>query len=187
MEPQDLDPPDRIRPLRWAVLVLLAVGFAACIAKGANEPPDPRLVESRIEGFSEIGVQIQRGGELPSTTERCALLAATERQRARGLMEVTDLEGYVGMVFRFSVDSQGGFYMRNTPMPLSIAFFAADGRFVSAVDMAPCEDRPNCPIYSAAAPYRYALEVPQGKLGELGVGPGSTLVLSGACPDSGRR
>ncbi|MDP9442703.1 MAG: DUF192 domain-containing protein [Actinomycetota bacterium] len=186
MEPQDLDPPDRIRPLRWAVLVLLAVGFAACIAKGANEPPDPRLVESRIEGFSEIGVQIQRGGELPSTTERCALLAATERQRARGLMEVTDLEGYVGMVFRFSVDSQGGFYMRNTPMPLSIAFFAADGRFVSAVDMAPCEDGPNCPIYSAAAPYRYALEVPQGKLGELGVGPGSTLVLSGACPDSGR-
>ncbi len=188
MEPQDLDPPDpRMRPLRWAVVVLLAVGFAACIAKGANEPADPRLVESRIQGFSEVGMRIQRSSELPSTTEHCALLAATDRQRARGLMEVTDLRGYVGMVFRFSVDSQGGFYMRNTPMPLSIAFFAADGSFVSAVDMAPCEDRPDCPIYSAGAPYRYALEVPQGNLGELGVGPGSKLVLSGPCPDPGGR
>ncbi|MBW3614273.1 MAG: DUF192 domain-containing protein [Actinobacteria bacterium] len=184
MEPQDLYPPDPwVRPLRWAVIVLLSVGFAACIAKGANQPADPRLVEARIDGFSEIALEVQPGpGQLPSTTVRCALLAATERQRARGLMGVTDLEGYAGMLFRFSVDSQGGFYMRNTPMPLSIAFFASDGRFVSAVDMAPCEDRPDCPIYSAAAPYRYALEVPQGKLGELGVVPGSTLVLSGPCP-----
>lgn len=182
MEPADLERPDpRIRPLRWVVAVLLATGFAACMAKGANQPPDPRLVQAGIDGFSEIAVRVERPEELPSTTEQCALLAATERQRARGLMEVTDLGGYVGMLFRFPVDSQGGFYMRNTPMPLSIAFFAGDGQFISAVDMAPCEDRPDCPIFSAEAPYRYALEVPQGNLEEIGVAPGSRLVLSGRC------
>ena len=49
----------------------------------------------------------------------------TDAQRRMGLMRVTDLKGYVGMVFRFPTDSQSGFHMRNTPMPLSIAWFAA--------------------------------------------------------------
>ena len=185
MLPEDLDPPDRrVRTLTWVVVALLAVGFGACLAKGANEPDDPQLTESRIEGFGEIGFRIvppETAADL-TPTELCALLAATDDQRAQGLMRVTDLKGYPGMVFRYSSDSTGGFYMRNTPMPLSIAWFGADGNFVSSADMAPCEDRADCPIYGAAAPYRYALEVPQGDLAALGIGPGSKLELTGACP-----
>ncbi len=182
MIPEDLDPPDpRIRRLRWIAAVLLVSGFAACINEGANAPEDPRLVEARIPGFGEVAVRIEADGRPFSPAELCALLAATERQRSRGLMQVTDLEGYVGMVFRFSGDSRSAFYMRNTPMPLSIAFFAADGTFVSSADMAPCPDQPDCPTYGAEGPYRFALEVPKGRLAELGVGPGSRLVLSGAC------
>jgi uncharacterized membrane protein (UPF0127 family) len=187
MEPEDLDPPDpRVRILRWVIVALLAVGFGACMAKGANEPADPEVVESRIEGFGEIAFTVTPAPGLAamSPTEQCALLAATEAQRSQGLMRVTDLEGYPGMVFRYSVDSTGGYYMRNTPMPLSIAWFAADGTFVSSADMQPCGDRTDCPISSATGPYRYALEVPQGQLPALGIGPGAVLKLNGACPST---
>ena len=40
-------------------------------------------------------------------------------------MEVTDLQGYDGMLFKFSSDYTGAFYMKDTPLPLSIAFFDA--------------------------------------------------------------
>ncbi len=187
MDPEDLDPPDaRVRILRVVVVVLLALGLGACLAKGADGPADPRVVEGRIDGFGEIGFTITPGPGLTAMTpaEQCALLAATEAQRARGLMTVTDLQGYPGMVFRYSADSTGGYYMRNTPMPLSIAWFAADGTFVSTADMQPCDDRTDCPISSAAGPYRYALEVPQGQLASLGIGPGSVLKLHGVCPST---
>ncbi len=186
MEPDDLDPPDpRLRILRWVIAGLLVVGFGACMAEGANNPSDPELVASEaFPEFGEIGFRITPAGAPPTPTEQCALLAATDQQRARGLMAVTDLKGYPGMVFRYSADSSGGFYMRNTPMPLSIAWFGADGQFVSAADMAPCDDRPDCPIYGASGVYRYALEVPQGQLAALGVGPGSVLQLTGACPST---
>jgi uncharacterized membrane protein (UPF0127 family) len=181
--PQDLDPPDaRLGLLRWLIAGLLVVGFGACIAKGADNPADPELVESRIEGFGEIGIRITPvPGTTLTPTEECALLAATEEQRARGLMRVTDLQGYPGMVFRYTSDATGAYYMRNTPMPLSIAWFGADGTFVSAADMAPCDDRSDCPTYGAAGPYRFALEVPQGQLAAYGIGPGSRLEVTGSC------
>lgn len=111
----------------------------------------------------------------------CVLTAVTVAQRERGLMEVTDFGGYTGMLFVWSTDTDGSFWMRNTPTPLSIAWFAADGGFVSSADMAPCADVDTCPSYAPAGPYRFALEVPQGDLAELGVGPGATLAVGGRC------
>jgi uncharacterized membrane protein (UPF0127 family) len=178
--PEDLDPPDpRQRALMWVVTVLLVIGFGACIAKGANEPDDPGLAEARIAGFGEIAFRV---APQPNEVE-CALLAATETQRARGLMEVEDLKGYPGMIFRFSQDTQAAFHMRNTPMPLSIAWFAADGSLVSTADMEPCLESDDCPVYAASGPYRYAIEVPQGQLDELGIVPGSKLEILGSCRD----
>ena len=171
-----------MRRLRWAITLLAVLQLGACVATGANNPDDPRSVEARITGFGEIGFTVRAPEGLPTTTELCALLAATQEQRARGLMTVTDLQGYSGMIFRFTADTTGAFFMRNTPMPLSIAWFRADGTFVSATDMAPCEDRDGCPTYPPAGTYRYALEVPQGQLGQLGIGPGSVLSLGAGCP-----
>ena len=151
------------------------------MAEGANQPADPTLVDATIPGFGEVSFAVRPEAAGSPTAQLCALLAATQPQRARGLMEVTDLKGYAGMVFRFPEDTTSSFFMRNTPMPLSIAWFAADGRFVSAADMAPCPDQEGCPTYAPAGAYRYALEVPQGRLPELGVGPGSVLQLDGAC------
>lgn len=174
-----------VRLLAWVVAGLLVAGFGAWVAEGANRPRDPRLVEGRIPGFGEVAFRVQpaEGGSV--VTAFCALLAATDAQRARGLMEVTDLAGYDGMVFQFPRSTTSAFFMRNTPMPLSIAWFAADGRFISSADMDPCPDRDGCPTYSPAAPYRFALEVPRGQLARLGIRAGSVLQLGGRCSPAG--
>jgi uncharacterized protein len=109
----------------------------------------------------------------------CLWVAETAVQRQRGLMGVTDLGLADGMVFVYEARASGQFWMRDTPLPLSIAFFADDGRFVSATDMEPCLTGPpgECPRYSAGGSYVAAIEVPRGRLGEFGIGPGSRLAL----------
>jgi hypothetical protein len=128
-----------------------------------------------LEGFGETHVTVKT----PTTTLAwCMLLAVTQAQHNRGLMQVTDptLGGYDGMLFRFDGETNTTFYMRNTPMPLSIAFIGADGSVVSTTDMAPCEDRDGCPLYHADGPYHIAIEVPQGQLGRLGIQPGAQVI-----------
>lgn len=180
------------RLLAWAIAVVFVLGLLAFIAKGANGPPDPYLkpaagnapavavttipvARTAVPGFGEVSFRVDAGAQL------CALLARTAAQQAKGLMQRTDLAGHVGMLFVFTDDSSENFYMRNTPMPLSIAWFDSAGRFVSSTDMPPCADRDNCPTYAAARPYRYALEVPRGQLSALGIGPSSTITVGAAC------
>ena len=171
-----------VRLLHWAVVALLAGGLAACVATGANGPADPRLegAQPRIPGFGEVAFTVRpAGGPAQSSGPYCALLAETSAQVQRGLMGRQDLAGYDGMVFRFSEDNTSGFYMRNVPVPLTVAWFDAGGRFVSSTDMDPCPDQ-DCPTYHAAGPYRFALEVLKGGLGRLAAGPGSTMEVDGA-------
>ena len=86
------------------------------------------------------------------------------------------LGGYDGMLFRYDADVMGAFWMRNTPMPLSIAYIDSAGHIVTAVDMEPCPDSPDCRGYPPAGPYRFTIEVPRGKLPTLGIVEGSTVV-----------
>jgi uncharacterized membrane protein (UPF0127 family) len=111
--------------------------------------------------------------------ELCLWVAESAAQRQRGLMGVTDLGPADGMVFVYDGPASGQFWMFGTPMPLSIAFFAQDGSFVSSTDMEPCVTGPQaaCARYSAAGPYVAAIEVPQGGFAELGIGSGSRLAL----------
>jgi len=133
------------------------------------------------QGFEAIGVTIRDASN--KTRDFCLWLAATPDERQQGLMQVTDLAGKPGMLFQFDADTQDQFWMFQTVMPLSIGFFAANGEFVSSADMAPCTGTSDtCPTYAAAGPYRDAIEVPQGTLGDLGIGPGSAIVARGSCP-----
>jgi uncharacterized protein len=161
---------------RAVVAAVLAVATALVAACGAG---DDGAARRPLDGFGEVGVRVSG-----STAERCALLAATAEARARGLMGQDDLRGYDGMVFVHDADTTGGYFMFRTPLPLSIAWFDAAGRFVDAADMAPCpaDDPGDCPSHRPARPYRLALEVPQGDLDRLGVGPGAVLTRTGACP-----
>jgi uncharacterized membrane protein (UPF0127 family) len=136
----------------------------------ADEPTSGRVA---IPGFGEVEVRIVEGPD-GEPIVICVMVADTPDQRARGLMEVTDLGGYDGMLFRFEGDSDGGFWMKDTVMPLSIAYLDADGAVVSTADMDPCPDGTDCPSYAAAGPYRMALEVPQGGLDPLGLTDGSS-------------
>jgi uncharacterized membrane protein (UPF0127 family) len=194
------------RRLRWLLgfaVVLLGAGFYAFIVRGASQPARPTLgpVEptttstSLVEpgdpqrvplpGFSELAIKVD--GPSGTSVAWCLLAALTEQQRNRGLMTVTDLHGYSGMAFVFDGDVQDQFYMRNTPMPLSIAWINSSGSLVSTADMAPCADKPvGCPNYAAAGPYRLAIEAPKGRLASLGLVPGSHTTITGACtPRSG--
>lgn len=141
------------------------------------------------EGVLPVGFELAPAEvTLPDGTvcELCLWVAASVGQRQRGLMGVTDLGPADGMVFVYDGPASGQFWMYGTPMPLSIAFFAADGRFVSSTDMEPCVTGPSadCARYSAAGPYVAAIEVPQGGFAELGIGSGSRLALftGDSCP-----
>lgn len=93
-----------------------------------------------------------------------------------------DLGGYDAMLFTFAGDVTASFYMWNVPIPVSLAWFAADGTFLSASDMEPCTvAQADCPLSSAPDPYRFAMEVPKGQLSALGVGAGSVLHVGGSC------
>lgn len=174
------------RLFRWVLTVaVLAVGLAF-IVQGANRPADPTLEPVRrvpLEGFGEIAFRIaQPGARLTVEDWKCALLADTPQQQSQGLMRQHHLSGYDGMLFRFPTDTSTSFYMKDTPLPLSIAWYDAEGRFVSSADMDPCLNAPECPTYSAKGPYRFALEVERGDLLNLGARPGSRLELGDRCP-----
>ncbi len=145
---------------------------------GLDTPPGPADRVS-LDGFGEVAIAIT--GPDGKVMGWCVLLAETEAQRQRGLMEVTDLQGYAGMLFVWDADATSSFYMRNTPMPLSIAWVDTDGELVSTAGMSPCGDVGNCPLYPAKGPYRFALEVPSGQLDELGLVEGSRLAVGGSC------
>jgi uncharacterized membrane protein (UPF0127 family) len=136
-----------------------------------------------VAGFGELAFRLVQAGVPAEQAEIwCALLAETEAQHQQGLKGRTDLSGYDGMVFRFATDVSGAFYMRTVPVPLSIAWFSASGALVGTADMAPCGDRDDCPLYGPNRSYRYAIEVLEGGLPRLGVGPDARLELLGACP-----
>lgn len=141
----------------------------------------PVVTEPKVvpQGFETIGVTLREAGGV--TRELCLWLAATSEQRGRGLMEVTDLGGKAGMLFQNDEPVTTHFYMLHTVMPLTVAFFDGAGQFVSSADMAPCPGE-DCPTYAPAGPYVHAIEVPQGQLDDLGIGPGSAIVGRGACP-----
>ena len=113
--------------------------------------------------------------------EGCALLAHTRLQTQQGLMRQRNLGGYDAMIFRFDETTSGPFYMKGVSIPLSIAWFGENMKFVSSADMAPCPSGDNCKLYQPKAPYRYAVEVLEGDLDSLGIRGDSTLSLGGPC------
>jgi uncharacterized membrane protein (UPF0127 family) len=93
-------------------------------------------------------------------------LADTPDRRSQGLMGVTDLGDLDGMVFVFPEPSTGRFWMKDTLIPLDIAFFATDGSLLGVREMDPCTSDP-CPNYGVEAPWQWAIEVPAGVFDDL--------------------
>jgi uncharacterized protein len=104
-------------------------------------------------------------------------LADTPGEREQGLMGRTSLPADAGMVFVYPEDHAGPFWMKDTLIPLSIAFYAADGRILRILDMQPCEADP-CPLYDPEVPYRGALEVNEGAFADWGITEGDRLRIT---------
>jgi uncharacterized membrane protein (UPF0127 family) len=102
-----------------------------------------------------------------------AEIARTETERAQGLMYRKSLDDGKGMLFIFEKDQVLSFWMKNTLIPLSIAFIASDGRILEIRDMEP---ESLIPVNSSRS-VRYALEVPRGWFDRAGIKAGDWLLL----------
>lgn len=119
-----------------------------------------------VEGFGIARIRI---GE----EDLVVAVADEPSERARGLMEVTDLGELNGMLFSWGgSEVTTGFYMKNTLIPLTIAFYAHDGSYVDSFEMEPCRSE-DCPTYRAGGPFSYAIEFPAVR----DVSAGERLVL----------
>jgi uncharacterized membrane protein (UPF0127 family) len=101
-----------------------------------------------------------------------AELADNARTRQLGLMHRESLAPNHGMLFVFERKGGHCFWMRNTLIPLSIAFLDDDGTIVNIVDMAPHSEESHCPERAV----RFALEMDAGWFEKRGLGAGSKLV-----------
>ncbi|MDQ3932331.1 MAG: DUF192 domain-containing protein [Actinomycetota bacterium] len=184
------------------LLAALVVGGCAANATSAGEDgtADPRVdaVPPRVSGsvpplhpsvddYPDGTIRLVAPSGQTVTVE--AKVANTPPRRQHGLMEVPALPGGVGMLFVFPEDrgtgflSSGGFWMKNTLVPLDVAFVGFDGEIKAILHMEPCTSWP-CPVYDPGQPYRYALEVPGGWYEQVGVGLGWQLELPAGLPPS---
>ena len=102
-------------------------------------------------------------------------LALTPAQHQQGLMHRTELNDGEGMLFVFDRDQILSFWMKDTLIPLSIAYIASDGRIVEIYDMEPGNLNP----VRSSRSVRYALEVPRNWFERAGLGPGDRVNIRG--------
>lgn len=100
-----------------------------------------------------------------------AEVAQTDRERAIGLMHRKEMPANHGMLFVFEDVGPQCFWMKNTLLPLSIAFVADDGSIVNIADMKPMDETSHC----STKPVRYALEMNKGWFAKRGLKAGAKL------------
>jgi uncharacterized protein len=168
-------------PARALLLVLVLLSMVGC-GNGSNGAEAERTTTASATGpvFEEGRAKIDTEGR---QVQVAVEIAETPVQQQLGLMHRESLADEAGMVFLFAKETRGGFWMKNTLIPLSIAFFDANGRILRILDMEPCEADP-CQVYDPKVAYRGALEVNQGAFDEWGVAEGdrSTVERSTTAP-----
>ena len=135
--------------------ILFLASVIAC--DGDDSKPVPVLPTREITVSSEA-----------TNSKLTVELATTEKQREQGLMLRQKMDESQGMFFFFGQDETIGFWMKNTYLPLSIAYLADDGTILEIRDAKPLDET----ILTPAKPYRDVLEVNQGwfERHKLGVG-----------------
>lgn len=112
-------------------------------------------------------------------------IADDPQRRRQGLMGVEEVPPGTGMLFVFPSPREGGFWMKDTPVALDIAYIAA-GEVVSVMQMEPCVDyqdaSSDCPSYDPGMAYDATVEVAQGWFGAQGIGEGATVTTTGGVP-----
>ena len=117
-------------------------------------------------------------GEGHGPVEVDLLIAENDEQRGYGLSFRRRLAPDRGMLFLFQGDTTAAFWMQNTLIPLSIAFYDATDNIIDIQDMDPCREGEACPTHGPNQTYRGALEVNQGAFETWGVEVGDTIVIT---------
>ena len=147
--------------MRFASLLLL-VAVACGPAEEVSDPNASAALSIRTDdGTVSLDVQV----------------ADTPEERQTGLMGRESLSPYDGMAFVWEEPVVGTFWMKDTVIPLSIAFWDDDGRIVSILDMDPCTEDP-CPTYGPDEPFVGAVEVDPGTFELHGVTLGDRVELT---------
>jgi len=96
-------------------------------------------------------------------------VARSDEERALGLMHRQELPDDEGMLFMCDASAVQRFWMKDTPLPLSIAFLEDDGTILKIADLQPHDLESE----SSGHPVRFVLEVNQGWFRERGLAPGA--------------
>ena len=137
---------------------------------------EARALEVTLPGDGGPPRLVRIAEEVPRRAVVDVEIADSDEERQVGLMNRESLPEDAGMLFVFEEDVSFGFWMKNTLIPLSIAFADGDGEIVRILDMEPCEADP-CTVYEPEATYRTALEVNRGAFADWGVAEGDRLTL----------
>jgi len=164
------------------VLVAVALVIAGCVTPvekaeapvltkaSIQERPLSKLPSGDVRGFpvtEVVWVHDSGSDVLP------VFLAGTPGRRSRGLTGVSSLGEVAGMVFKWPETSVGSFWMKDTLIPLEIAFIDAEGVVFAVFEMEPCLEEP-CPTYKPGGPYHLAFE---WRAGTLAVSVGDVIHL----------
>jgi uncharacterized membrane protein (UPF0127 family) len=143
---------------RTLALAAMAVWLGACTtARCSTQQPST----IRFAGSGETAIlQVE--------------VARTPASWALGLTRTAFLPQDRGMLFRFPGPVNVPFWMKDTRLPLSIAFYGQDGRVVDVRDMEPCRQDP-CPLYRSARPFVGAIEANRGYFLRHGIGVGDRV------------
>lgn len=145
-----------------AAVLLAASLVAACGSDGAPEAATGSPPGEPVSILTEAGATVDLRAEIAETPE----------QRARGLMGRTELAPDTGMLFVLD-DTQRGFWMKDTLLPLTVAFIAQCGEIVDIADLEPLSEE----IVNTDRPYAFALEMERGWFAANGIDRGDTLQL----------
>ena len=156
---------------RHLVTFLIIFAFAGLIMSRARGCRPPAQQGVRPQDTRVVEVKIQRW-----YIE--AEVADTPELRGKGLASRSGLEPGHGMLFVYPEACQPDFWMKDTTIPLSIAFIREDGTIVQIEKMQPADIR----LVSPSEPIKYALEVRQGWFEDRGLKPGVRAELPAEIP-----
>ena len=154
-----------------AALVLLVLSQAGCGGSGSRPEsrgarPDRLDRADRLDKLETVELEV---GDRVFTVE----VARTPEEREQGLMWRTQMGEYEGMLFVFERDQRLSFWMKNTYIPLSIAYIAADG---TIREIHPLEPESLTPVESTYS-VRYALELNRNAFERANAGVGDTIEI----------
>ncbi len=151
----------------WIASLIVAALLAGCGEAGGSGADQEAERPQPISTGQEVRTsQIRIGG-----VEVTAEIADNQELRAEGLMNRDSLAANHGMLFVYGTAEVRSFWMRNTRIPLDIAFIDANGVIINIEQMEPQSDQ----NYFSQGPMMYALEMDQGWFEANGVKPGDRL------------